>query len=298
MDNDRQQCADQILESIDYGHLSREEIERRLNQIIDNELSGPIDADYDATKVAQCNSLLWQLQTHGKIELQSPSEETKEKIEKNHFSHKRKVTRIRRSVFAAASVLVVLAGLTALDVISPIQWFTKQSTNDEQQFVIEGHEISVDVVSSAIAEHYLAGNNALSTHDLNELKVFLGFDPHLPTSLNTIFIPTNYNARIDSQAIRIGVQYRQNENASTGTPLISVRLTLFTSADEARISYEQNAEGEEVIIDGVSIYKYTNTWTSNYLWLEGHAIVQFLTSMAFDEADEYVREIIEWRGIP
>ena len=80
MDSDRHHCADQILEAIEYGQLSKEEIERRLNKIIDDELSEPVDADYDATKVELCNSLLWQLRTHGRVKMQLPSDQARDRI--------------------------------------------------------------------------------------------------------------------------------------------------------------------------------------------------------------------------
>ena len=297
MDSDRQQCADQILEAIEYGQLSREEIEGRLNQIIDDELSGAIDADYKATKIEICNSLLWQLQTHGSVKLQTPSEKAKDIIKIKHTTYKRKIARVRRSIYAAVSVLVVFVGLTALGTISPIQWFTRQSIDNEQQYLIEGHEISIDYVSKAIAEHDGTENNVLSTSDPDELRAFLGFDPQFPSSLNSMYIPTKYNAIIESQSIKISVQYEPTDKISSDAQLISIRLTLFNSVEGARISYQQNAEGEYVVFDSVSVYRYTNTWTSNYLWLEGHTIVKFITSMPFDEADKYVNEIIAWRRV-
>lgn len=133
MDYDRQECADQILEAIEYGQLSKEEMERRLNQIINDELSGPVDANYDAGKVELCNSLLWQLQTHGRIELQSPSEHIKQKIARAHTIHKRRKTIAKRSIYAATAVLLLFVGLTATSVISPVQWFTGRSSVDEQR---------------------------------------------------------------------------------------------------------------------------------------------------------------------
>lgn len=298
MDNDRQKCADQILETIEYGQLSEEETERRLNKIIDDELSEPVDADYDATKVELCNSLLWQLRTHGRVKMQLPSDQARDRIKRSLTAHKRKEAGVRRFIYAAVAALAVFLGLTALNVISPIQWFTRESINEEQQYLIEGHEISIDYIAKAIAEHENAGNIALTTSDPNELESFLGFDPRLPDSLNAVYSPTRYDAHIDSQSIRINAQYQEVDNANSDAPLISIRLTLFTSVEEARISYEQNAEGEFIVVENTNVYRYTNTWTSNYLWLEDHTLVKLLTSLPFIEADKYVEEIIEWRNNP
>lgn len=141
-----------------------------------------------------------------------------------------------------------------------------------------------------------SGTRKLNTTDRDELIAFLGFDPRFPASLNAVYTPARYNAYIDSQAIRFIAKYEQVDSTITDAPLVSIRKTLFMSVEDARIAFKQDAAGEYVVIDGVSIYKYTNTWTSNYLWLEDHTLVQFLTSMPFDKADRYMEEIIESRN--
>ena len=51
MDSDRQMIVDQILKAIDYGNLPRDEIERRLVQIIETELNVPFNAEINKEKV-------------------------------------------------------------------------------------------------------------------------------------------------------------------------------------------------------------------------------------------------------
>ena len=449
MSNDRQTCADQILKAIDYGKLPADEIEARLQQMIRDELSGADQSDSGRIRVELCNSLLWQLYTHGEVRgLGADDDAMKARIEKGYARRRRRKWLMTRAMISLTTAMVLLVGLTAAGMIQPLRWFTGRSTEDEQQYIIEGHEVSSLPVSVAIANHvpnatrprslqatndpdaliaflgfdpglprtaagvysvsyyratiteenltiisfgymkegqeegntefklyayyypdandaYLSfeqseegelislcgtqiyryrnvdrysytwtrdaqvwslttkeppeaaeafledflrqragapvqaqneGTRSLQTVDSAELISFLGFDPRFPASLNTTYIPTRYNAYIDSQAIKIIAQYGQVDNTITDAPLVSIRMTLFFSVEDARIPFEQDAEGEYVMIGGVSVYRYTNTWTSNYLWLEGQTIVQFLTSMPFDEADPLVEEIIKSRN--
>lgn len=284
MDSDRHHCADQILEAIEYGQLSKEEIERRLNQIIDDELSAPVDTGYDAAKVELCNSLLWQLHTHGKIHLQSPSEKAKEKIKMDYSSHKRKVATIRHSIYAAASILIILVGLTALDVISPIQWFSRQSVNDEQQFFVEGHSINVDIIEEAIAEHKSTENTSFSTTDRTALVSFLGFDPGIPISISASFKAVQYDVLVMKRYIMITCQYGED-------PSIVLFLTIYTDVDHALIQYEQDKEGESINLEGFQIYKYMNADRINYLWINDNAIYRLTSSTSSLLNDKLVQSL-------
>ena len=448
MSNDRQACADQILKAIDYGKLPADEIQARLRQMIRDELSGAEQSDSGRLRVELCNSLLWQLYTHGEVwGLGADDDAMKARIEKGYARRRRRKRLMTRAMISLTTAVVLLVGLTAAGMIQPLRWFTGRSTEDEQQYIIEGHEVSSLPASVAIANHvpnatgsrslqatddpdaliaflgfdpglprtvagvytstsftglirerytamscyymkggqsidnpyvkitiryysnvndaYLSleqseegemisvggidvyryrnydrygymwtqenqvctlsttespeiaeafledflrqrnaptapaptsGTRQLNTTDRDELIAFLGFDPRFPASLNAVYTPVRYNAHIDAKMIRVAAQYEPINQTITDLPFLSIRLTRFNSVDEARTGYEQDAEGEYVMIGGVSVYRYTNTWTSNYLWLEDRTVVKFLTSMPFDEADPLVEEIIKSRN--
>ena len=137
---------------------------------------------------------------------------------------------------------------------------------------------------------------SLQTTDSDEVTAFLGFDPRFPVSLNAVYTPVRYTAQIDPERIRAAAQYEPVTQTITDPPFLSIRLTRFNTADGARIGYEQDAEGEYVLIGGVSVYRYTNTWTYNYLWIEDRTIVKVLTDLPFEEADPLVEEIIKSRS--
>ena len=61
MSHDREALADEILRTIEYGHLPFKETEQRLQRIINDELAGSIFDEYNETKVELCTSLLYCL---------------------------------------------------------------------------------------------------------------------------------------------------------------------------------------------------------------------------------------------
>ena len=66
----RSNYIDQILHAIDYGNLSYKDTERRLQKLIDDEtyqLNHPSNPDF----LNACQTILFQLHTHGKIGFES-----------------------------------------------------------------------------------------------------------------------------------------------------------------------------------------------------------------------------------
>ena len=61
MNSNRQAIFQEILKTIEYGNLSRDEIERRVERMIEKELNVPLYAKINKEKVDLCNSLLRKL---------------------------------------------------------------------------------------------------------------------------------------------------------------------------------------------------------------------------------------------
>ena len=295
MDQDRQSCVDQILEAIEYGHLSYEEIERRLNKTIDDELSGSLDSEYNATKVELCNSLLWQLKTHGKLELHTPSENIKEKIQSNHTVYKHKKAVLHRSICAVAAVLVFVVGVTLLSGISPIQWFTSKSSEDEQQYIVELNSISIDTISKAIAEHSESGILSLSTSDYSELIHFLGFDPFIAPDIAGSYTIDKYNARVSQDNIFLSCRYRNTLTASDLS--LVLREYFYLSSDQAYTRFEQDKEGDQITIHGIMVYKYMNSNRTNYVWIHNNTVYSVTTDASGEDCEKLLNDIITWREI-
>ena len=149
MCNDRNTVAEQILKTIEYGLLPVAEIERRLEQTISEALAGPIGAEYDNVKAELCCSLLQRIYSGTDFEMRA--EKIKSRITQRYLAWKRRKQILIRGISAAAAVLVLFTVLNALNILSPIRWFTGESTEDEQQYIVQGHQIGSDIIRRAIA---------------------------------------------------------------------------------------------------------------------------------------------------
>ena len=63
MNSERERSARMILAAIEYGRLSAKETERRLNRMIDRELSGPLNQPINTDLIDLCSALILKL--HG-----------------------------------------------------------------------------------------------------------------------------------------------------------------------------------------------------------------------------------------
>ena len=286
MGSDRQIIADQILKTIDYGNLPREEIERRLEQIIDAELNVPFNVEINKEKVDLCRSLLWKLYTNGKIEYKENIEESKKGVEKRLNSYRRRRAVARIAVRTIAAALIIVVGLTLLNIIPPITWFTGTSTDDEQQFIVEGHVISTQSIAKAIEEHN--GTGSFQTNSYKEFKEFLNLDINIPQSLEEQYQAIRYEAIIFPTWINIVCLYSNNEE-----PVLTVGISMFESIEEVILQFEQTADGDEVILHSTKVYEYSNIDTVSYIWTSENTIytVEFVSNIG--NTRDIVKKIME-----
>lgn len=288
-EHDRQIIADQILKAIEYGELPREEIERRLNQIIDDELSSDMLDEADMTKVDMCNSLLWRLYTHGEVGYVDRSGESRREVEKRLQKSKQWHKGIRWGLRTAAIVLVVFIGLTVLNIIPPIRWFSGDSTEDEQQYMVVGHKITTDMVERAIAEHQCEGE--ISSNQPEEIAQFIGFDIGFPPMLDDSLTSKRYHVLITDYYIKVSCIYEPMDESQDNTQAVLWK-TMYTDFDLAYCVYEQDASGNKMVICGMTVYQYENAGKTDYLWTEGNTIYRLSVQGQITNETECVEQII------
>lgn len=275
MDGERKSYTVRILSAIEYGKLSNDETERRLCELVEAEVN-KTDSEADMELIKACQSLMWKLHTHGEIPYDSHYAENKAKIDQ----------RLRRSVWvsntakfvgkmlaAAAAVVLVVVGFRGdLHWL----WLEHDDTFDQQQHIIAGNEIGVELIQSAIAEHCEAGKVKVGSPE--ELTEYVGFVP-MPQQISKTWKFSFADVSITPVFIRIDTQYANVETQSTMT----YSVLLFTDAEDAYFTFEQSAEGETVSIDGHQVYVTTNMHRSVLCWTEGLVIVR--VSGTFSEQD-------------
>lgn len=273
-----------ILKTILNDDLSKKEIERRLQEVIDEELSGPLDAPADMELVEKCQSLLWELATNGSIPYPDHAEESKQKLVQKleQPSFGRRTSFLRRLIVVAAAFVLVFG----LSLIS-IRWITGTSSPDEQQYVIRGHEITSELIQHCIAEQTGANNSQFTTSSKTEAQNYLGFQLPLPDKLQSAY---EIN-KIYINVLPIWIQckcsyvYRGNE--------IDVKIYWLTDSDDSVLFIEQNGVGEHVNINNTDIYISQNEEYMDIMWHDDVSVYCVTGMFSKEEGLKIFSEI--WR---
>lgn len=286
MDSDRKSIAEQILEAINYGDISESEVERRLDKILDEELSVPIHTKVNMTKVNLCNSLLWQLYTHGRIAYEKHMEYSKKVVEKHYLKHRRRKRVLYGGLRTIVLSLVIFVLLTTFE---SARWVNKSSTEDGQQLIVSYHEVNGISVAKAIKEHDVF--DELTSDSSNEVNSFLGFNYDFPAKVGASYYPSNYHVLVMPDFLSIMCIYK-SENKEREA--IALQTELFVNSEGAMIRYEQDAEGEKLIMGGETVYRYNNAGKIRYIWEKSNQVFKLSINGGFELSDQEILDIVKW----
>ena len=228
----------QILQAIENGTIPVDEMQRRLMELIQKE-ANRTDGPADEELMSACIDLMERLQGREYVEdeerIAALNQRIAEAIQKKQQSQERWHTAFR-AVGAIAAVLVLLVGIGV-----PLRWtwFESWSTPDEQQHVIMGHEITVNMVASAIAEN--EAKEPIVVSDFSEFEEHLGFDPGIPSVLGGEWTKAYGSIRYFSGYIQIVVKYIHTEKPEKS---IACTINYFTDVEYAYFAFEQNRAGD------------------------------------------------------
>lgn len=271
-----------ILKTILNGDLSKKEIERRLQEVIDEELSGPLDAPADMELVEKCQSLLWALKTNGQIPYPDGAEESKKrllkKLERNSAQRKRSFF-MRLAVIAATLLVFLGLGLVGL------RWFDGESTPDGQQYVIRGKEITTEMVVQAIAEHQ--GDGKLVTTSKEEAEGYLGFEIPLPEQLLGEYSCEKYSVHMLPAWAQCMCNYANDEQQ------INVAVYFLTDVNNSVLFFEQNNKGEKIDVNGNEVYFTSNVENNTLTWEENNIIYWVSGNFDMNDSTNIVKSLKE-----
>lgn len=283
MNGVRTSCTERILTAIEYGNLSNEETERRIVELIEAEVS-KTDSAADLELIDACQSLLWQLHTHGTAAYDSHAEQNHEKLmARIDKVEKRRCIDLRplRWVAAAAAVVLLFVGVR-------FSWFEHSDTPDGQQHVITGQEITVEMVQAAIAEN--AGKGSVETTDLQELRDIIGFDPHIPETIADEWHVSACAAWFMRNSIQVTGKYVRD--VLSGEELIYV-INYYSSVDDGYLTFEQSDKGDSILIGNQTVYLSNNFdhWVA--CWSTGDTLYEINCKINEPEFMNIVRDVIE-----
>lgn len=284
MNGDNRSYEDQILRAIDYGNLPQEEIERRLRNLIEAEISRT-DTPADLEMIDACQSLL--LEMHGQSNQLMISAEKAAGIDReipNIDQHRFHSPKLVLRVVAITALLIIVVTISGFSL--RLFWFEGHSTPDEQQYIVQGHVIDPGIINAAIAEHTQI--KELSTDNAEELYSFLGFRPNIPLTIRSLWTAQRFSASFLSGQIRISVYYVSENN---GTLLYIINI--FTDMENARLSFEQNSEGIIREVDGNSIYVAHNEERLSLCWSKGIVVFRLSGNIVDQDIPLILQEIRE-----
>ena len=299
MRDERQACADQILKEIDYGRLPAAEIEKRLQAMIDEALSGPAETEKDSVRAELCNSLLWQLYTQGQVCAADPLPEAdsrtlKDRITEGYLVRKHRRRKAMTGMAVMAAVLVLAVGLSALNILPGIPWLTDSAVPSETGNAAGKHraDLSLGVISHAIAEHMESGQQQLTTSDSSAYADFLGFDPGVPETLCGTYTAADYQAMVEPTSITLSIPYRMDSAEASGGEQFNLSMTLLNSA-EPEDDFEDQIEGARVVdIQGTPVYECSDIGHGYYIWNKDQVIYLLVMRESITNEEDVLNAIV------
>ena len=276
---------EQLKHSIATGEMTGSELVRRLQMMIQQEISKP-EKEVDTEFIEACSSLIEHVypaiaeRPEGYYEEQ----EAKFKLRLQQKEKERKRQRILRPAIAFAAVLVIVF----LSVGSiRFHWFTMESTPDQQQVIIQGHEVSVDMVEKAIAEHQKEGY--FQAKSISELSKYLGFDLEYLSGIPEQWEVSEASTIINQEYITVFIRFinLDNENSS-----FQYTINWLVNYSDSYYSIEQNENGYFKKINGIDVYYSNNTNSSSCSWVRNNSIHVITAQYISDEIESVVELLV------
>ncbi len=278
----------QILLAIENGALPPDETQRRLMELIQKEATR-IDGPANEELISACMDLMERLQGRESVEDGARIAALNQRIADAIQKKKRNQERLRttfRTVGAIAAMLVLLVGIGI-----PLRWtwFESWSTPDEQQHVIMGHEITVDMVASAIAEKVETDSNTISITDVAQIDDILGLELNIPSILANDWIARDGYINYSPGYIKISLVYANEQDDNRKLTCI---VNLYTDVEYAYFSFEQSREGDHVSINGIDLYVSDNVERSSVCWYNNAMYMRAVGQADKNEITEIVLSLI------
>ncbi len=286
MNGEQRLCATKILSAIENGKLTTDETIRRLEELVDKELEKP-ESSMDMQLVDACENLLWELNTNGKLPFVSNLETNKTKVLKRLSREHRQKATLKFIPRLLATTAAVFVAIVFTDGILNYGWFKQYSTEDEQQYVIEGQAYDPGIIEQGIADDMTEPVELTST-SWEQIVDFLGYTPMMPARLPENWEIKDYYAFKSSDVNTVSVFYRKTTD--TQATLI-FNQDSYHGVEDAYITFEQNAEGELIQINNQRVYVAENMGRLVYEWVDVQNIYTLSGTITCDEANLFVQSV-------
>lgn len=277
MENDRMPI-DKLRQEMLSGKITYDDIVRRLTQAIESEyLKESPSIDF----IDSCEDFLWEIETEGKQKFVSVSDRYLGAIEQHVEITAQEQTKWSPVMGFAKRIALISAAFALLVFFTQgaihFEWFTQHSSTDEQQYIIQGHEITVNLIETCIAEH--DAFDSIKTTSWDELCSFLGFSPHIISPSVFQVDNTLYKAYIEPGVVMVDVLYKTDPHDAVAV----MTIHYYTDSSEAYFMFEQDSTGEPIILNNCSIYTSSNMGRTSYAWCSDSTIFKLAGTFSAEQ---------------
>ena len=274
----------QILELIEYGSIPQNEAVHRLEALLQTEIERK-DRAADMELVEACEELLWQIGTQGRLKFEDKRKENQAALMRRLERKRRRTAALRMGTCAAAAFAVILVLAVLGDGILKREWLSGNSTEDEQQYAIQGQSIDPGLVEEGVAAGDDNIADRLITTDWEAVVAFLGTEPLRPDHLPEGWRVGHYHAiRFDDEQI-LTISYI---NEADPTATMKFLWDHYFSVEAANLALEQNKDGELMEIGGIRVYRSSNIEKNRFVWIEGTTVCSLTTTCDAKEIEVVV----------
>lgn len=251
------------------GKLTYDDIVRRLSIAIETEY---LKESPNLEFIGYCEDFLWEIETEGKLKFVSVCDRYLNAIGQHSEVTTPKKTRTGPVIGFAKRIALIGVAFAVLIFFTQgamrFRWFSHHSSSDEQQYIIQGHEITLELIQSALAEH--TENAYLKTTDWDELCDFLGFVPHsiFPQALQANSV--TYFAHIQDGIIVVDALFEDSEQNTIAV----LKQEYYLDVEEAYLMIEQDSQGTHLDINGYQVYCNGNMGRQIFSWLSQSSLTR------------------------
>lgn len=258
--SEKKYTFDDIKAALEEKTLTRELMIVRIREAIANEESKPF-SQRDFNLIRKSDRILYELENGKPFEGRANANkaELMRKIDERS-GRKSGLVPLRRVLICVAVVFVLILGA---EVLLPYKWLFGKPSLDEQQYVIQGASIDAGISAQGDA----AGSDSIreiQTSDFAEVVNFLGYEPFIPNVVEDGWSLAVYEAKLVDGVKRFHAVYERDQEDIA----LHYEERVFDDIDVATVELEQNKTGNHQVINGKTMYFYSNMNITGCVWLE------------------------------
>lgn len=280
---DTRKFIDELQQKLAMNQITCDELARRLAIAIETEyLKREPRLDFIIT----CEDLLWELGTQGQQSFSSANDRYLSAINRATIERgKAKISLSPVQRFAVIAIVLLLIVFTGYDALH-FKWFTHETQSNGEIHIIQGHEVSIELIQAALAEHETY--TSTKTDDFSEVCDFLGFTPSLIASESLSADAATYYISLEPELIILDTRYHDSANNF----IAMLKIEYYLDPEEAYFMLQQDTPGEYVDINGQTIYYSTNIDRQSFTWLEDCTLITLSGHIEREYGFEIIKKLI------